>query len=45
MYDPGVYNDLDMDMLGDGIEGYDTNFVRTTKRGNCYKREVILDIV
>ena len=45
VYDPGVYNDLDMDMLGDGIEGYDTNFVRTTKSGNCYKREVILDIV
>jgi hypothetical protein len=45
VYDPGVYNDLDMDMLGDGIEGYDPNFVRTTKSGNYYKREVMLDIV
>jgi len=45
VYSPEVYNELDMDMIEGGTEGFDTNFVRTTESGNCYKRKVTLVIV
>jgi hypothetical protein len=45
IYSPEVYNELDMDMIDGGAEGFHPNFVRTTSSGNCYRRNVTLVIV